>query len=63
MSDFKFKPQTYWEDRCNVLEGTVSRLAAILAHNLPATTQDIRILVSQWDKILDDLEKEYGEKK
>jgi hypothetical protein len=57
------EPKTYWEERTNVLEGLVNRLAAILAHNLPASEQDIRTVMIQWDKILDDLEKEYGEKK
>lgn len=59
----EFKPETYWEDRCHVLEGYIFRACAIIESHLPATRPQFMELNQQWNKILDDLEKEYGEKK
>lgn len=53
------EPETYWEERCEVLEGFVVRLTSILVANLPATRPDVNKLVSDWDNILVNLDKDY----
>jgi hypothetical protein len=58
----KFKPETYWEDRCHVLEGLVERIASIMVYNLPACRNQVNDLMINWETILTDLEKDYGDK-
>jgi hypothetical protein len=53
------KPETYWEERCEVLEGFVIRLASVLIANLPACRPTVVELISEWEKILVGLDKEY----
>ena len=53
------EPKTYWEERCEVLEGFVARLTSILIAHQPAMHRQTQELVNNWEDILSRLDKEY----
>lgn len=54
--------KTYWEERCEVLEGFVVRLASVLIIHQPALRPHVVELISTWENILADLDKEHKNK-
>lgn len=50
-------PKTYWEERCELLEESVFRLASILANSAmpPQAASQVRLHVDDWNRLIAEI--------
>lgn len=56
----KMKPEKYWEERCDAVEGLVERLMLILAQSQPMIQPHLVQLQRQWNSIREQIDRDYA---
>lgn len=61
-ADKKHAPKTFWEDRAANAERALELVMEIIASHLPATRPELESVAKEWNRIREEIEKEYNEK-
>lgn len=53
-------PKTFWEDRCDSMEGCLERVMRVLVKHLPSALPEIKAINDEWNAIREETEKDWN---